>query len=106
MPADVRGVLEDTAARFQAGRLPWLQALGAVVAPRAAAAALAVAVFLSVALWSRRTESPAFVEVPVEFLTAAHEQYALTLPLAPSERIFADMPDQLAGSVSEARDVF
>jgi len=63
----------------------------------AAVFALAAAVCLGLVLWGRgRGLLTPHLDVSVDVLTAAHGQYELTLPLAPSERILSEMPQQLA----------
>ncbi len=48
-------------------------------------------------LWSRGADwfGPR-VEIPADLFVAAHNQYELTLPLAPTERILTEMPRGLA----------
>jgi anti-sigma factor RsiW len=45
------------------------------------------------------------IDVPVDLVAAAHNQYALTMPLAPVEEIAAEMPAQLARA-GEGTDVY
>ena len=69
-----------------------------------AAAALAAAALM---LWTRQEPAPvvAELEVPVEVLMAAHQRYALSMPLAPPETAPPPAQLQLAGAAGE-RDVY
>lgn len=70
-------------------------------APVAAAAAACVALFL----WARG--AGLFGErivIPEELFVAAHNQYELTLPLAPKERILTEMPRGLAAGFESAAE--
>lgn len=74
--------------------------------PSGAVAAAALAA-LAVMLWARSEPQPlvAELEVPVEVLMAAHQRYALTMPLAPLET--APPPSQLqTAGVMGVRDVY
>lgn len=103
MPADLRAALLARPRPPLAARL--LEELRAGLRrPAAAFSAAACAAFLLWALGRRSAVSRA-VEVPEDLLLAAHDQYALTLPLAPTEAILAEMPVRLAGGPAEGSDV-
>lgn len=88
------------------GRAP-LEGTGAGPFNRRSVMALAFAACLAIAVWSRREGIlAARLELPADLLMAAHNQYALTMPLAPSERIMTEMPVRLAGSRFQERDVY
>jgi len=72
---------------------------------RIQAAAVATAACVAVLLWGRGAGwfSPR-VEIPSDLFVAAHNQYELTLPLAPTERIMTEMPRGLAMSIDPNRE--
>ncbi|HVE14060.1 MAG TPA: hypothetical protein VNI01_11740 [Elusimicrobiota bacterium] len=105
MPRELRAALVAMAREADAARRPgWRERLAAAgLAPAAlAAAAAAAALFLGA-----RGPAPleAKIEVPLDLLIAAHQQYARTLPLSAPDELETRMPDQLAGATGE-RDVF
>ncbi len=105
---------EDLAERLSAMSLPTqgrpiLEGIGAGFFNRRSVVALAFAACLVLAVWARREGFLVpRLELPADLLMAAHNQYALTMPLAPSEKIMAEMPIRLAGSSrsSQERDVY
>jgi ferric-dicitrate binding protein FerR (iron transport regulator) len=72
-------------------------------APRllALAAVAACAVFL----WTRLEVFTPGVEISADYLTEAHHQYALTLPLAPTEKLMTEAAPMMAGQL-EGPDVY
>ena len=67
----------------------------------------ALAACLALVFWARHEGF--FVvrlDIPADLLIAAHNQYALTVPLAPAEKIMAEMPVRLAGEWRGDRDVY
>ncbi|OIO11971.1 MAG: hypothetical protein AUJ52_01155 [Elusimicrobia bacterium CG1_02_63_36] len=68
-------------------------------APVAATAAACLALLF----WARSSGLFGIrVEIPEELFVAAHNQYELTLPLAPKERILTEMPRGLAAGFDAA----
>lgn len=115
MPADLsaklRG-LSDTMPREAAEEevsswTRWLGEIKAGLSRPASAFSLAAVVCLAFFLWAKN--SGVFLprlEVPVDLLIAAHNQYALTLPLAPAEKIIVEMPPvHMARAFTEGRNV-
>ncbi|MFH1723569.1 MAG: zf-HC2 domain-containing protein [Elusimicrobiota bacterium] len=71
--------------------------------------ALSFAAVASVALffWARGSGMlMPRLDLPADLLMAAHNQYALTVPLAPADKILTDLPRQLAAAGAEERDVY
>ncbi|MBI5242954.1 MAG: hypothetical protein HY922_04615, partial [Elusimicrobia bacterium] len=68
-----------------------------------AAVSLSLAAAL-VLVWAARRSGDRPQELPVEMLLAAHDQYALTVPLAAEERIVSDMPAQFDEDWTEGPD--
>lgn len=86
----------------------WAVFLGGVTA-RSSMVTLALAACLAVAFWVKQSGMLVErVDLPADLLTAAHNQYALTMPLAPAEKILSDMPVRLAGGLlmDGERDVY
>ena len=95
MPEDLRRALQGMIPR----PAPWwktlLGELGAGLMRPAAALSFSLAAALTIVWLVRHRPGPSHQdELPVEMLLAAHNQYALTMPLAPEERIVADLPAQ------------
>ncbi|PCI31451.1 MAG: hypothetical protein COB53_13165 [Elusimicrobia bacterium] len=81
---------------------PWWSRL--VVGWRVPVLALTAAC-VALLLWNQR-EMPVQprLEIPLELFIAAHNQYELTLPLAPTERILTEMPRGLAVSFEHGQE--
>lgn len=114
LPAEVRRALERAA--LEAGPRsawsgPWgpaARAAGALgLARLRPAAGFALAGALGLLAWGGwRLRGPRTV-VPVDLILAAHNQYALTMPLASTERILSELPVQLSQSGDAGgRDVY
>jgi len=95
MPADLRRALQDMIPRPAPW---WRRLLGEGAGPLRPAAAVSFCLAAALALvWAARHRPgrSSRDELPVEMLLAAHSQYELTMPLAPEERIVADLAAQL-----------
>lgn len=93
MPEDLRRALEGLAPHREPGWRRFLDELAAGWRRPAAAAALSLAAVL-VMVWAARRSADRQRELPVEMLLAAHDQYALTVPLAAEERIVSETPPE------------
>jgi hypothetical protein len=96
MPEDLRTALLD-AIPSEGSPEPglWEQLRRSLRGPAPAVAAAAAC--LALALWARGTGLfGSRVEIPADLFVAAHNQYELTLPLAPKERIMTEIPRGLA----------
>lgn len=92
----------------------WLEALSRLLPLRAygpgwAAAAAALLVAIGLGAW--RVTRAAGTPVPVDFILAAHNQYVRTMPVAPTEKIMAELPVQISYAAPEEagdapRDVY
>ncbi|MFH2203213.1 MAG: zf-HC2 domain-containing protein [Elusimicrobiota bacterium] len=84
-----------------------LEVLRTALSMRNTVAAFALAAGIAFMLWVRQAGLLVpRLDVPADLLMAAHNQYALTMPLAPSEKILSEMPVRLAGGMAEERDVY
>ncbi len=102
MPADLKSSLE---AMIPESEPAWRAHLRILFSPRFAVAAAAACVALLLWTWRAGVFAPR-LELPAEFLAAAHNQYALSLRLAPSEKIMTEMPAQLSAGIPGGRDVY
>lgn len=85
----------------------WRRWLSEIWAYRTTTALAAAAACVALLLWTWKSGVFApRIELPAEFLAAAHNQYALSLRLAPSEKIMTEMPAQLSAGIPEGRDVY
>jgi hypothetical protein len=97
MPADLAEKLLEMGPR-EPEPWPWRRALGGWIWRPSAVVSMGLAAFAA-AIWAfHRGEAEV---LPLETLLAAHDQYALTMPLASAEAIVARMP---SGAVEEERD--
>lgn len=96
LPEDLRRELEGMVPRPPEPGPGWRAWLRSAWTP----ALLTAGALASLALWLnlRTAEEP----VPADFVLAAHRHYALTLPLAETDRILAEMPVLVASA--EATD--
>jgi len=93
MPDDLRRALQGMVRRPE----PWwkriIEEAGAGLMRPAAALSFSMAAVLALTWVVRnRRDERRLDELPVETLLAAHNQYALTMPLAAEERIIAELP--------------
>ncbi|HBL17958.1 MAG: hypothetical protein A2X36_06575 [Elusimicrobia bacterium GWA2_69_24] len=113
LPRDLRRTLLEAGPGLGDGRAAWrrfLEELRAGLLHPASVFSIGAAVVAAFLFWGRNEGllTPR-IELPADLLVAAHNQYALTLPLAPTERILTEMPDQIAASVTgpaEGRGVY
>lgn len=104
MPAELRAALGNLAARARREPAPegWAPAWRAALRTPSFGVSFAAAALAACLLWLRGQElGPAQVEVPVDLLMAAHQQYALTLPLSAPEELMSAMPERLAAAGGE-----
>jgi len=105
LPADLAAELASLGGGVE--RAGVLQVLREALFSRRTLAACALAACVVLMLWVRQAGLlVARLDVPADLLMAAHNQYALTMPLAPSEQILSEMPVRLAGGSQEERDVY
>ena len=107
MPAELRESLREAAPPAEPFWAAPLRELRAGLSHRGSVVTFAVVGSLALLLWGRSSGwlQPR-LEVPVDLLVAAHNQYVLTMPLAPAEKIQAELPVVLAGDAVEERDVY
>ncbi|MBI4387368.1 MAG: zf-HC2 domain-containing protein [Elusimicrobia bacterium] len=98
MPASLRRSLEEMVGARDAPT-GWLDRLASsnFVWRRAVVAALCACAVLAAALW--RGSVFGDVEVPMDLVLAAHDRYALTMPLASQETILARLPVGIAAEI-------
>ncbi len=106
LPADLRASLEGMAVSVRkptGWRAFWEFALVLPGRRMSYAAAAALAGALCVLAWRQRSATV----IPVEVILAAHNQYALTMPLAAREKIMSDLPIQISyGGGEEGERVY
>ncbi|MBI5201109.1 MAG: zf-HC2 domain-containing protein [Elusimicrobia bacterium] len=105
LKADLLALARDAQARAEGswrGRIKaFFELLAASVAtPAGAAAAAALLLALAWGGW----RFGAGTNVPVDFVLAAHNEYARTMPLAATERIMTELPVQITSAGSEDKE--
>lgn len=114
MPHELRSALEGMARAAKAASAPPRTPLAGwpdwrlLVRPAALVPLAAAALFLLALCFRGRAgrEPEPGLELPVELLTAAHDEYARTMPLASAERGLPPLPVQVAGASKEGGDVY